>query len=327
MIFEYTTGLGKPSLLEELSTFLGSPCINNSINLREKLGHGLIKGYKLGNSLRLMTHKTILKEDLVFRRVADRLEDHDIAITFHWYLKRPGEEHRLAGPKPSYDAPYVQITSSNIDYQTVFKSDCVNRAVIIVLHPKELSSWLGRASDSQQIQHLLPENAIYYYDEVLTSKMQEVATELIDVEEPTEINNLLLEVKSKELIYLVLSSLLKRRDQRAYPINGSDVKSVYVVRDKIMADLTVRPNVGELAKLANMSGTKLSRLFRQIFGYSIYDYYLAMKVREAADLIRQKKFSVSEAGYRVGFTNLSHFSRIFERHVGMKPKKYSMTAG
>ncbi len=327
MVFEYAAGLGNRSLLDEFATFLGSPCVNSSIKLPEKLGHGLIKGYRLGNSLKLMTHKTILKEDLVLRRIADRWEDHDIALTFHWYLKRPGEENEAAGPKASYEAPHVQITSANIDYETVFKADCVNRAVIIVLHPKELVSWLGPASDGLHIQHLLPENATYYYDEVLTSKMQEVATELIDVAEPTGIRDLLLEVKSKELIYLVLSSLLKRKNQKAYPINGSDVKSVYLVRDIIIADLAVRPNLSELATLANMSGTKLSRLFRQIFGYSIYDYYLCMKVKQAADLIRQKKFSVSEAGYSVGFTNLSHFSRIFERYLGMKPKKYSMTSG
>lgn len=27
--------------------------------------------------------------------------------------------------------------------------------------------------------------------------------------------------------------------------------------------------------------------------------------------------------YQLGFSNLSHFSRLFEKHIGMKPKKYS----
>jgi len=30
-------------------------------------------------------------------------------------------------------------------------------------------------------------------------------------------------------------------------------------------------------------------------------------------------------GYQLGFTNLSHFSRVFEQHTGKKPKKYSAT--
>ncbi|MEE6188054.1 MULTISPECIES: AraC family transcriptional regulator [Chitinophagaceae] len=27
--------------------------------------------------------------------------------------------------------------------------------------------------------------------------------------------------------------------------------------------------------------------------------------------------------YALGFENLTHFTRLFEQHIGMKPKKYS----
>jgi AraC-like DNA-binding protein len=48
-----------------------------------------------------------------------------------------------------------------------------------------------------------------------------------------------------------------------------------------------------------------------------------MRMQEAARLLKEKRLTVSEVGYRLGFTNLSHFSRVFEEHIGMKPKKYS----
>jgi AraC-like DNA-binding protein len=47
-------------------------------------------------------------------------------------------------------------------------------------------------------------------------------------------------------------------------------------------------------------------------------------MQEAARLLKEQHLTVSEVGYRVGFTNLSHFSRVFERHLGLKPKKYSV---
>jgi AraC-like DNA-binding protein len=37
----------------------------------------------------------------------------------------------------------------------------------------------------------------------------------------------------------------------------------------------------------------------------------------------EEKLSVSEVGYQMGFSNISHFSRVFEKHIGLKPKKYS----
>jgi len=72
-----------------------------------------------------------------------------------------------------------------------------------------------------------------------------------------------------------------------------------------------------------MSPSKLKRLFKQIFGNSIFSYYQEFRIQEAARLLKEEKLSVSDAGYRMGFTNLSHFSRVFEEHLGMKPKQYS----
>lgn len=46
-------------------------------------------------------------------------------------------------------------------------------------------------------------------------------------------------------------------------------------------------------------------------------------MKEAARLLKEEKLSVSEVGYQLGFTNLSHFSRIFKKHIGMNPKQYT----
>ena len=46
-------------------------------------------------------------------------------------------------------------------------------------------------------------------------------------------------------------------------------------------------------------------------------------MQHAASLLREKGLSVSEAGYELGFSNLSHFSRLFEKLIGSKPKQYS----
>jgi AraC-like DNA-binding protein len=32
--------------------------------------------------------------------------------------------------------------------------------------------------------------------------------------------------------------------------------------------------------------------------------------------------SVSEVGYALGFSNLSHFTKVFEEHNGIKPKAF-----
>lgn len=70
--------------------------------------------------------------------------------------------------------------------------------------------------------------------------------------------------------------------------------------------------------------SKLKRLFKQIFGNSIFSYYQEFTIKEAARLLEDDRLSVSEVGYRLGFTNLSHFTKVFEEQIGMKPKQYSL---
>jgi len=75
--------------------------------------------------------------------------------------------------------------------------------------------------------------------------------------------------------------------------------------------------------MAGLSETKMKGLFKQVFGESIFNYFQKARMDEAAFLLKHGGVSVSEAGYELGFTNLSHFGRVFEKHYGLNPKKYS----
>lgn len=67
----------------------------------------------------------------------------------------------------------------------------------------------------------------------------------------------------------------------------------------------------------------MADIFSQTFGATIYNYYQNARLGQAASLLEAGAHSVSEAGYQLGFVNLSHFTRVFEKHHGVKPKKYS----
>lgn len=99
-----------------------------------------------------------------------------------------------------------------------------------------------------------------------------------------------------------------------------EMEQIYKVRANILADLSVPPQLPALAKKTGLSLTKMKQVFRQTFGDSIYNYYQSERMRHAAHLL--KEYSVSEVGYHIGFSNLSHFTRVFERHHQVKPKRY-----
>ncbi len=48
-------------------------------------------------------------------------------------------------------------------------------------------------------------------------------------------------------------------------------------------------------------------------------------MERAAELLRTGHYTVASVGYQLGFSNLSHFTRLFEKVMGKKPKKYTVS--
>jgi AraC-like DNA-binding protein len=130
-------------------------------------------------------------------------------------------------------------------------------------------------------------------------------------------------IKAEELICRLLMELKKRDEKHLVALNIQDIQAIYNVKKQMLEHPETPPVINELAVKVHMSPSKLKRLFKQIFGNSIFRYYQEFRMQEAARLLKEEKRSVSEVGYQLGFTNLSHFSRVFTDHIGMKPKQYS----
>lgn len=83
-------------------------------------------------------------------------------------------------------------------------------------------------------------------------------------------------------------------------------------------------NVTMLSDLMDIDGKQLYRKLKQLTGSSPVDYIRQIRMKKAAVLLAQKKFSVSEVMYMVGYTNASYFSRCFVAEFNMTPKQYML---
>ena len=80
----------------------------------------------------------------------------------------------------------------------------------------------------------------------------------------------------------------------------------------------------QLAELVHMSRTAFFSTFRDVMGSSPLQYVKTVKLLEAQRLIHEGH-RVSEAGYAVGYTNLSQFSREYKRQFGHPPSEEATT--
>jgi len=81
-------------------------------------------------------------------------------------------------------------------------------------------------------------------------------------------------------------------------------------------------SVSELCRHFNYSKTYLSKLFKNVTGRSLLEYYTSLKISEAKRLIREKNFNFAQIAARLCYDSPQYFSRTFKHVTGMTPKEY-----
>ncbi len=80
-----------------------------------------------------------------------------------------------------------------------------------------------------------------------------------------------------------------------------------------------------LADLAALSGTSphyFAELFRQSTGMSPHRFVLGRRVDRAKELLRNPALSVLDVALQTGFTDQSHFTKVFRRIAGPTPSQF-----
>ena len=97
-----------------------------------------------------------------------------------------------------------------------------------------------------------------------------------------------------------------------------------------MADyLTVHPetdeSLEELARRFYVSKSYLSRIFREVTGFTVNEYRNVSRIRKSQQLLRDGNLSVTEIAAQAGFENLTYYERVFKKYTDTTPLKYRKT--
>ncbi|MGN0341926.1 MAG: helix-turn-helix domain-containing protein [Roseburia sp.] len=83
-----------------------------------------------------------------------------------------------------------------------------------------------------------------------------------------------------------------------------------------------RMNRAALAERLNYSGDYLNRIVHKYTDMCLYNYGMTFCLKRAARDLLETRDSVGEIAERLGFTNRTHFYRLFREKYGVTPKEY-----
>lgn len=81
-------------------------------------------------------------------------------------------------------------------------------------------------------------------------------------------------------------------------------------------------SVDEFAGMMNFGRTVFYRKVRGVTGYSPNEYIRIMRMKKAAELLKENKHSVSEVAYLVGISDPFYFSKCFKKQFGISPTDF-----
>lgn len=128
----------------------------------------------------------------------------------------------------------------------------------------------------------------------------------------------------ENLLHEVYNKFLsEKKSSKKTPSWVKDLKEI--IQDQIDAQFTF-----DLKKISNdleLNPSYLSREFSKYFeDLNFGEYVRKLRIEKAINLIQNSTYTLTEIAYMTGFSDQSHFTRIFKLHTGKNPSSYRKNA-
>lgn len=102
----------------------------------------------------------------------------------------------------------------------------------------------------------------------------------------------------------------------------SDQEVIQNLKHYLSQNYSARMDLKRLAQMCCMSKSKLTYLFRTIYGMTIYDFILSCRMERAKELLSDRRKKISEIAFSVGYEHPGSFSVVFHQKTGFTPNEF-----
>lgn len=126
------------------------------------------------------------------------------------------------------------------------------------------------------------------------------------------------ELAANALERVLLLCACNRQDLESVTHDSRITRVIYHIREH----LSETHSVDSLARIASLSASRLSHLFKEVTGITPQQYLEQERMRRARNLLRHSNLRVGEIATQVGFENTYYFSTRFKHRHGQSPREY-----
>jgi len=122
---------------------------------------------------------------------------------------------------------------------------------------------------------------------------------------------------AEHLLIEVFEKFLRNQRSKKVPSWAKELKEI--IQDQIDTSITLK----QLSKHLDINPAYLSREFSKYFdNLSFGDYIRKLRIEKAIDYLNNSAYTLTKIAYLTGFSDQSHFTRIFKKYMGVSPSEY-----
>ena len=176
----------------------------------------------------------------------------------------------------------------------------------------------GESNSVVTMEFELPEGSVYPRPFLVRAdKGNEIKSCFLEAESICNGRKYASNVLCKSLFYKAIYLLLSR--ENGYHSQKSSIK----LRDAVeYIHSNYRRNdfrIADAYAVSGISAKYFETLFRQEYGVTPKEYLIRLRIEYAKVLLENEKYTVSDAAFEVGYSDIYHFSKIFKAKTGMSP--------
>ncbi len=126
--------------------------------------------------------------------------------------------------------------------------------------------------------------------------------------------------KAMEMLVLQAESFDRSLNKKSlYLKKEYDKERILYARDYLLKNMDCPPTLTELSKIAGINEYKLKRGFKETFNQTVFEYLSDVRLEMAKNDLLEKRKTITEIAFELGYCSLQHFSTAFKKKYGQSP--------
>lgn len=307
--------------LTELAARLGTSVKDHQLTIPAHMGKGSILAYTVNDQFSYAIMNFKLDTDLELYRHASETKGFLLSfnqVEMQKELQVGNGQHIITEKRPFRNDIFLSDTRDSSHFR-IAAGSTVKR--LLVISKYEIAEQYLPGDLLDRLEKFARENNTPENPLLISLPHRAMLKEIFEMKESDPLSQVRRLSGIIHLIEKFLHSFL-RQEQATLPrtLKKNDLESMHHVEQILSSRLEGFPSLEFLAHEVFMSTSKLKNLFKQVYGYTLYDYYNKSRLQRAKELLVTGQCSIKQAGSEIGFSNLSHFAKAFKKEFGILPR-------